>query len=176
MTKRDLLIPRKKDPNSCSMCGSEDGSYAGRREDPAGVEGGRKMKIYEKAAKILEKHLTETEFIELGEALDGDPENGLLDEMFRYAEEKMDSDDRKEEERHAHFQIQMKNGAVETLAGFDPTTKEGKNRVRETLEEFLEYLEKKFKTTKGDVGTKLPALSNEADRFIVFGHIDSRSW
>jgi len=44
--------------------------------------------IYEEAAKVLEKHLTEMQFVELGEALDGDPENRLLAEVNKLLEKK----------------------------------------------------------------------------------------
>jgi len=37
-------------------------------------------------------------------------------------------------------------------------------------------MKEKFETTDGDVDAEMDEMGERADRFIVFGHIDSRSW
>jgi hypothetical protein len=44
--------------------------------------------IFRRAADVLHMHLTDEEFVTLGEALDGDPENRLLDAVNALLEEK----------------------------------------------------------------------------------------
>jgi hypothetical protein len=76
-------------------------------------------------------------------------------------------------DRHAHWQIQYDNGAVETLAGFDPSSEKDRKFLHENLDEYLDYLVTKMKSTQGSVGLNEDPMSMTTDRFIIFGHIDS---
>ncbi len=76
----------------------------------------------------------------------------------------------KTENRHCHWQIQYTG--VETLSGFDPRNQEDRKFVHENLDEYLDYLANKIAKTSGNVDCDKDPMGMEADRFIVFGHID----
>jgi hypothetical protein len=71
--------------------------------------------------------------------------------------------------KHCHAQIEYEtfNGQVESMWGFDPTSKETREFLHKSLDEFLDMcLIPKFNRTEEK------AASNR-DRFIVFGSVDS---
>jgi hypothetical protein len=75
--------------------------------------------------------------------------------------------------RHAHWQIQYDNGAIETLGGFDPRDAEQRKFIHDNLDEYLDYLSKKMNNTTENVDCERDPMANDTDRFIVYGSIDT---
>lgn len=73
--------------------------------------------------------------------------------------------------RHRDYPAAMES--VESLIGFDPTDKQGRDMAHKMLDEYLDYLEAFFKFRKESGFEKFKTYEEDAaNRFIVFGHLD----
>lgn len=78
---------------------------------------------------------------------------------------------RKDLDRRGEYPSAM--DSAESLIGFDPTNKEGRDMAHKMLDEYLDYLEEFFKYRKEAGFEKLKTYQEDsANRFIVFGHLD----
>jgi hypothetical protein len=71
--------------------------------------------------------------------------------------------------RHAHVQIEYTGdkGQVESLVGFNPTRKKDRKFVHDLLDEYLDYVVGRLKSSDGN----LEPL-NESNGFRIFDNVD----
>lgn len=78
---------------------------------------------------------------------------------------------RQELNRKRHYPSAMES--AESLIGFDPTDKEGREMCHRMLDQYLDYLEDFFEFRKEAGFEKFKTYQEDsANRFIVFGHLD----